>query len=365
MLNGKKSVVFVIYNITAKGGEERMCSIIANYLQEHGHRVSIISLVSHKGKESFFKINDDIRIVHILGLFIERRIRQYLPWLNYLTYKLRRCLKRVNPDIVIDVDVTLSPITSEVVAGLGIKHISWDHFPYGYYVDAMPKILSSLRTVDRVIVLTEGNKKCYTERSQIEPSKVIQIYNPSPIEIDSYTPHENKVVLAMGRLEFEKGFDRLLNIWVNVEPKMPDWTLKIIGSGGLEGNLKEQAIRLGLRHVIFQPHSSSPVEQYKEASIFVLPSRFEGFGLVLLEALNMSLPIVAFDCENGPREIIKDGVNGYLVSNGDELCFAEKLLQLMQNGQLRNKLGNNALLSASRFTLERVGQRWLDLVENL
>lgn len=365
MIKSRKKVVFVINDITAKGGEERMCSIIANYLNEHGYDVSIFSLVSHNGRNPFFKISDDIQIIHLLGLFIERRVRQYLPWLNYLRKKLRWFLTKLNPDIIIDVEVAVTPLTCKASEGLGIKHISWDHFPYINHVEIMPRLIPYLRTVDKIVVLTNGNKKSYIEDSQISPLNVVQISNPSPIELCTYTSHSDNVVLAMGRLEYLKGFDRLLNIWARIEPQMPDWKLKIVGSGGYERALKEQANLLGLCRVNFYPHTSSPIEQYKGASIFVLTSRLEGYGLVLLEALNMSLPIVSYDCENGPREILVDGYNGYLVPDGDAEMFVDKLLQLMQDGQLRNKFGNNAIISASKFSLENIGQQWLELLESI
>ena len=342
-----------------------MCSIVANYLNEHGYDVSIFSLVSHNGKKPFFKISDDIQIIHLLGLFIERRVRQYLPWLNYLRNKLRWFLTKLNPDIIVDVEIAITPLTCKASDGLEVKHVSWDHFPYINHVEVMPQLIPYLRMVDKIVVLTNGNKKSYIEDSQISPLNVVQISNPSPIEQSTYTSHSGNVVLAMGRLEFIKGFDRLLNIWAKIEPKMLDWELNIVGSGGYESSLKEQANLLGLSRVNFYPHTSSPVEQYRGASIFVLTSRLEGFGLVLLEALNMSLPIVSYDCENGPREILEDGFNGYLVPDGDEEMFVDKLLHLMQDEQLRNEMGNNAILSASKFSLENIGRQWLELLESI
>ena len=96
-----------------------------------------------------------------------------------------------------------------------------------------------------------------------------------------------------------------------------------------------------------------------------MTSRREGLGLVLIEALNVSLPIVSYDCENGPREIIEDGINGYLIPDGDEKLFVDKLLLLINNESMRNRFGQNAMLSTSRFSLKSVGQRWVELLDNL
>ena len=365
MTKHNRNIAFVIHNITAKGGEERMCSMIANYLQAQGYNISIFSLFSHKGTAPFFNIIEGVNIYHLLGYFIERRIQQYAPWLNYLLRKLRKHLIKCKPDVVIDVDITVTPLTTKVVLGQKIKHIAWDHFPYGYYTDSRPELLKSLFTVDKIVVLTKGSERSYVYKAHLEPQKIVQIYNPSPIECDTYVPHKNHVILAMGRLEVEKGFDRLLNIWAQIEPKVPDWILKIVGSGGYYDALKSQAEDLNLNRVFFYPHTSSPIEYYKDASIFVLTSRYEGLGLVLIEALNYSLPIVSYDCENGPREVIEDGLNGYLIPDGDETLFVDKLLLLIQDESLRNRIGHNAMVSTSNFSLKVVGQRWIELLDSI
>ena len=360
-----RNIAFVIHNITAKGGEERMCSMIANYLQAQGYNISIFSLFSHKGTAPFFNIIEGVNIYHLLGYFIERRIQQYAPWLNYLLRKLRKHLIKCKPDVVIDVDITVTPLTTKVVLGQKIKHIAWDHFPYGYYTESRPELLKSLFTVDKIVVLTKGSKNNYIYKEHLAPERIVQIYNPSPIECETYIQHKNHVILAMGRLEVEKGFDRLLNIWAKIESQVPDWVLKIVGSGGYLDALKAQADDLNLHRVFFYPHTASPIEYYKDASIFVLTSRCEGLGLVLIEALNVSLPIVSYDCENGPREIIEDGINGYLIPDGDEKLFVDKLLLLINNESMRNRFGQNAMLSTSRFSLKSVGQRWIELLDSI
>lgn len=365
MIKHNSNIAFVIHNITAKGGEERMCSMIANYLQAQGYNISIFSLFSHRGTPSFFNIIEGVKIYHLLGHFIERRIQQYAPWLNYLSRKFRRYIIKYKPDVVIDVDITITPLTTKVILGQKIKHVAWDHFPYGHYNESIPGLLKSLFAVDKIVVLTKGSKRSYVNKAHFASEKIIQIYNPSPIECDTYIPHNNHVVLAMGRLEVEKGFDRLLNIWAKVEPQVPDWVLKIVGSGGYLDALKAQADDLNLHRVFFYPHTASPIEYYKDASIFVLTSRCEGLGLVLIEALNVSLPIVSYDCENGPREIIEDGINGYLIPDGDEKLFVDKLLLLINNESMRNRLSQNAMISTAKFSLKSIGQRWVELLDSI
>ena len=169
----------------------------------------------------------------------------------------------------------------------------------------------------------------------------------------------------MGRMTDEKGFDMLLKAWAIVESRNTDWTLEIVGEGPLEASLKELHAKLGLKRVVFSPFTSNPEKKYREASIYVMSSRHEGFPLVLLEAANMSLPIVSFDCNNGPREIVHDGVNGFLVAPGDINAMAGKILELIDSEDERLTISENALLTMKAFRMENVILEWKRLIASL
>ena len=151
-----------------------------------------------------------------------------------------------------------------------------------------------------------------------------------------------------------------------MEKKIPDWTLEIVGDDGRdEARLHELKQQLNLKRVFLHLATKDVNSKYEEASIYALSSRFEGFPMVLLEAASMSLPIVAFDCKTGPNEIIYDGENGFLVKPENVEQFADKLMILMKNDEMRAEMGHKAYESSKLFTIDKIVERWMDLLEKL
>jgi len=176
---------------------------------------------------------------------------------------------------------------------------------------------------------------------------------------------ESKTVVAVGRYTYQKGFDMLLRAWRRVCDSIDDWQLHIVGEGEMKESLQQQILDLSLEdRVELCPATSDIQSVYREASVLVLSSRYEGFGMVLLEAQTAGVPTVSFDCKCGPSDIVADGVTGYLVPANDIPALAEKLLVLMRDETLRKQIGRNAFADASRFSEKAVMQRWTDLFEN-
>lgn len=364
----KKNIAFNIYDINKKGGEERMCVTLANELAKVNYNVYIFSFFSHKKVTPFYKVVSSVTLIHLHGTFLERRITQFASFLNYASKKYEFLLKKNNIDVIIDVDTDRTPFTSPISKKLGIKHIAWDHFCYDRFKKRKQSliVLPLLKNeIDRLVVLTKDDERLYNTDAGISSDKIVQIYNISPIQEDVVYKHNTKTVLAMGRLAYQKGFDMLLDAWYHISKKNNEWHLRIVGDGELKQELQKKIAEDGISNVKICPATNNPREEYINADIFVLSSRYEGLGLVLLEAANLSLPLVAFDCDNGPREIIKPGINGLLVTPNDIEDLSDKLFLIMTNEELRRDMSKNALSSVKQFRSDCILSQWVNLIEEI
>ena len=216
---------------------------------------------------------------------------------------------------------------------------------------------------DHVVVLTKTD--CIKWKKWI--SKASYIYNPSTVACDHISTSENKSVIAVGRLSYEKGFDYLIDVWKIIYHRFPDWTLDIYGEGALKIELQNRINEIGLSAVIkLRGVTDDIVTEYQNHSIYVMTSRNEGFPLVLIEGGSCGLPIVSFNCPNGPNEIVKHGHNGFLVSPvGNVKAMANYLMQLMSDRTLRKKMGCSSFELSKRFKLENIVSEWVSLYNQL
>ena len=191
---------------------------------------------------------------------------------------------------------------------------------------------------------------------------------PNPL---TFSPHlqsscSSKQIIAVGRYEKQKGFDILIKAWEQIVSKHDGWVLKIYGDGPLRNVLQQQIQESNLFSSCFLEYPTSQIEEkYAESSIFVLSSRYEGFGLVLVEAMSCGLPVVSFDCPCGPKDIISDSEDGFLVKTGNTEELACRLSYLMQHEDRRIRMGKKASVNIQRYRIEHVALVWKDLFENL
>jgi len=175
-----------------------------------------------------------------------------------------------------------------------------------------------------------------------------------------------KTILAAGRLAPQKGFDLLIKAYAQVAPRHPDWHLRICGRGDMQPRLEELLDEYGVReHVTLAGPAERIGEEMAAASIFVLSSRFEGFPLVLLEAMSKGMAVVAYDCPTGPADIIDDHRNGLIVPPKDVDALAAGIVEMIEDEQLRRRCGPAAVETASRYTMDRIGPHWDDLLREL
>ena len=358
-----KNICFTIRNIDCGGGAERVGVRLANALAESGYNVWMVSYDAKKGIP-FFYCDPRVKLWTILGHGGFERKMRWQFW--YSAWKFRRFLKRNRIDVVIDIDTFNALWTAPAIRGLNIKWISWDHFIYSYNQGKRRQKALDYVAKDayRLIVISQADMKNYLQNSFVPAEKIMQLYNPLSFEVQHMIDHNGqKKVTAIGRIDPAKGFDLLLKSWLLVEREVDDWTLEIVCGYGDWNGLQKEAEDMGCKHVVCSPPTQDVPGKLAGTAIFALSSRFEGFGLVITEAMTCSVPTVSFACPQGPAEIIKDGVDGLLVEPENIKQFAEKLLLLIKDEELRAKMGRAAFENSKRFSMDSIIREWIKLIE--
>jgi len=216
------------------------------------------------------------------------------------------------------------------------------------------------RSYDHFVVLTNGNLNEW----KFKNLKVIP--NPLSFYPNDQSSLQNKKVLAVGKQSFQKGYDRLLESWKIVTQSHPDWQLDIYGTIDKNQKLDVLANRLGISETVnFYKPVRNIAEKYKEASIYTMSSRYEGFGMVLTEAMAYGVPCISYDCPYGPSDIISDQKNGLLVENGDIKTFAKGILMLIEDEEKRKNMGANAREVVKQYLPEKIAEEWNTLFTDL
>ena len=336
-----------------RAGIERMTVDLANLLAK-SYDVSIVLIEPFSHETAPYKLDGRVFVESMDSAFKGLNIDNIC--------KLRSIVKRIRPDVLITVATPLVRISTPAISGLKIKNIAWEHFNLyaGSKIGSVWKWISTF-CVDRTIVLCNDDAENFRK---VGARNVSAIANFSSIGEDN-EPSEctEKVLLAVGRHANQKGFDMLIKAWAKVDAK--DWKLKIVGSGQLLQDNLRLADSLGLTEsIIFQDATSDIVDEYRNASCFVLSSRYEGLVMVLIEARMMGLTCVSFDCPTGPREIIRDGLDGFLVHTEDVDALAAKLTEVLAYNNLK-ELGMLARQDAmQRYGVQSASMSWSDVINN-
>lgn len=352
------AVCFLTGTLNAFAGAERMTAVIANALAERGYRVFVLSLWD---RASVFPLHEGV--THE-ALFAQRPSfkRAYAS----TVLGIRRFVRKHGIDVLVEVDTMLTLFTLPATLGMNVRRIAWEHCHFdedlGRKARRVARWLAG-RFDDGVVVLTERDRERWTEG--LRPRCGIHaISNPLPFPFpDVDGDQTSQVVLAVGRLTYAKGFDVLLDAWAKVIRRHPDWRLVIVGDGEEREALQAQQLRLGIEHSVEMPGATNNVsEYYRQASIFCLSSRYEGFGLVLIEAMSFALPVVTSDCKTGPRELVDDGINGLKVPVEDATSLAAALVRLIEDRSLSAQLRAQGRAFAQGMTIPAVIPKWEHLL---
>lgn len=354
-------ICFFVGDISKKAGTERVVTIVANEMATRGFKVYIMSLVN--SPESGFELGEGIEIIPLKHGSGNNK-KNFIP----LVMEIRRIVKNYGFDVLVEADVILRIFTLPACMGLGLPVVSWEHFNFGSNLGLKLRDYAralAARHSRYIVTLTETDRKAYLSNLKCK-AEVIAIENPMVFYPDEYASCSEKTVLSVGRLNYQKGFDRLLEAWKIVSEKHPDWILKIAGTGEQEAQLKDLSKELGVEGTVrFLGQISDVAKEYLNSSIYVMSSRFEGFPMVLLEAMPFGLPVVSFDCPTGPKDIIKDGEDGILVANGDIKGLAEGICRLMEDVELRKSMSIKARNNIRRFDKENIMEKWMRLFESM
>lgn len=382
MRNDKYKIVYCTPALYSAGGTERVVSVKANYFADVlGYDVTII-VTEGKNGNSFFPLSDKVKVIN-LGLNFEelwniafvKKVLLYLKKQRKYKKLLTNELLRIRPDITITTLRREINFINEIPDGslkIGEQHLSRTNYrkidarfsklyEISFFRWWKDRVVTSLTKLDRLVVLTSDAASEWPELTNIT-----MIPDPLSIKVNNRSLLGSKRVITIGRYSYEKGYDILLKIWSIVEKRSTDWQLDIFAMGDPTPYVKimdELSIDKKRCHL-----NSSVVDvenEYINSSILVQPSRTEGFGMVLVEAMACGLPVISFDCENGPRSIISDGEDGFLIPPFEVDLFADRLVQLIIDGELRKKMGEKGQRKSQLYQIDSVGRQWKQLFDEL
>ena len=381
MQNRPLKIVYCTPALYMAGGVERVLTLKANYFAEHfGYDITIV-LTEGKDKPLFYPLSNKINIVNLDVNFEELWTCSFVKKVFVYLSKQRIFKKRLTAELMhIRPDITVSLLRREInfindikdgskkIGELHVNRANYRNFEEG---DAnfiknlfakfwMRSLVSHLKQLDKFIVLTEEDKASWTELSNVEV-----IPDPLAFDVAEVSPLKAKRVIAVGRYVYQKGFDLLLEAWCIVYRNHPDWQLCIYGGGDNE-SFQKLSDKLGLSSVVrCNPAVTDISAIYAKASFLVFSSRYEGFGLVLLEAMAVGLPVVSFDSPCGPKDIVKDGVNGLLAESGNVNQLAEKICYMIEHDEDRHRMAENTIRTVELFKKDAVMQKWIQLFNSL
>lgn len=370
-----RKIAFFSGDITGCGGTERVAVVLANALAEQKKfEIHMISLTQANASAAF-ALSPQIA-THILTKKTVRTPFGYLP----LIFRLRSYVAEYGIDVLVDIDGVLDVLSLPVRLMCGVRVVSWEHF---YYYDVRgtwyrrPIRRLSVHGADAIVTLTERDRDYYVEQGA-SPERVVAIHNPmyEPVsQVKRTLPDGKKVILSAGALSQIKGFAQVPQIAARIRQLEPslDFVWQIAGEGVLREQITEEIRRLGVSRqveLLGQQSAGQMRELYAQAQLFVMTSDREGMPMVLLEAKQNGLPIVSYDIQTGPSEIISDGINGCLIpyhdaSDADLSAMAAAIAGLLTDRARYDSFAAHTADLSGDFSLTRILDQWTQLLARL
>lgn len=359
------NICFLLGGFQGNGGIGRVTSVLANALaEEREYNVTTISYIQKNNVPMLYKTSEEFHSYHLLDSGISMT-KAFLT--KHIIRKTRQILIKENIDILVACGALYFPLGIFAVKGLKTRCFCWEHTNPDVRTDyRFQRICRKLavRYADRVIVLTKSAEKYYKDVLKIETSRLEQIYNPitdAAAKSEKYNSSSKKII-SVGRLSYPKNFSLLLDIALNILPRYPDWSWDIYGTGDEYDSLSEKIYALSLEgRVRLMGQIDDIYERYRDYSMQVMTSRYEGFPMTLIEGAINRLPLISFDIKTGPDEIITDGENGFLIPANDTRKMEEKIEYLIMHPEERGKMSENAFASVRKFRIAGILEQWSSL----
>lgn len=378
----KTKIAYCLPSLYIPGGMERVLTIKANYFADVlGYEVYLI-LTDGKNLKPYYQLSDKVQLVYLNINFDQLWNKNFIHKTALYLYKqmeykrkLKKALYTIKPDITVSMlrrEINFINSIKDGSIKIGELHINRENFRklneeskrtfFNRYFSElwMNQLIKQLKKLDMFVTLSNEDASKWKELNKI---KVIN--NPLPFFPEERSECSSKKVIAVGRYAYQKGFDLLIKSWKVVALKHPDWELHIYGGGERDEFIKK-TVELDIHNSCFMESAVNNInDKYLDSSIFVLSSRYEGFGMVIIEAMACGVPAISFTCPSGPRDIIKDGIDGLLVENGNTKELANKICYLIENEEIRKEMGKQAKINVERFKIENIALQWQELFESL
>lgn len=377
------TIVYLYTALCTVGGADRSIIQKANYLADEMHQDVFITTDSQKERPPVFPIS--LRIRHIdIGIDFDRQYHHnllvrgyyYFTLMHLYRKKLEYWLKTLKPDIVISTLGRELDFLTQLDDGsvkIGESHIAKPYtrnlhlmeqrgFPYKQIARHWRKKQEeAVKKLDALVVLTQHDADNWKE-----VKKACVIPNFLPFSPEKGSSCLEKRIISIGRYSEQKGYDRLIEAWIKVNRKHPDWHIRIYGEGQDRNSLQELIEKHHIENSFsLCPPTKSIQEKYLESSIYVMSSRFEGLPMALLEAMACGVPCISFDCPYGPAEIITPEEDGILVKNGNTDELADAICRLIEDTDKRIRMGKQAQKNIQRYSREEVMKLWDELFNTL
>jgi glycosyltransferase involved in cell wall biosynthesis len=362
------------------GGLEKQTITLINELAKQDNlEIEIISVYNILGK-SFYDINAKVKIKYLIPYGPNKKeikdcindkkyfklLKELFKGLKILFLKhnlIKKEIATVRTDYIFSTRIEFSKLIKRTdTINISQEHSYIDNEKYIKIVNR------SFNNINYLVVMTDKAKENYNRWIKNTKTDVVVIPNMIEENQKYISNCENKKIISVGRLEDVKDFSLLIDIFAKIveKHKNNDWNLEIIGSGSLKEELESKIQTLNLKNNI-KLTQNLPIDMvYKklsESSIFVLTSKSESFSLVLCEAMDVGIPVVSFDIDAGPKEIISNDENGYLIENRNIDDMVDKILSLIDNSKLRKEIGSNAKQSAKKYYSSNIIKKWLEIIK--
>ncbi|MBL0373286.1 glycosyltransferase family 4 protein [Rhizobium sp. KVB221] len=350
--------VVIVLPALGAGGSEHVVNLVANHWVGLGFEVTIVTLEPPDARP-YYSFSSAIRIVRV-GVPAQRASRLKAAWLAVQRVRrIRRTIQAVRPDFVLSFLTRTNVLSLIATWGSGIPTIVSERNnpeaqPFGGVWKWLQKRLYP--HAFGLVTMTEGALDYFAPHGR---RKTWVIPNAVDLPQEWKNMRGGNRLTAVGRLTHQKGFDLLLEAFARIEASFPDWKLVIWGEGEDRAALEGKRRDLGLDGRVDMPGvTGRPGQWIETADVFVLSSRYEGWGIVLLEAMAAGLPVVSFNCQFGPSAMVTDGEDGLLVESGNAEALADALASVLADSDLRVRLSEAAVESAARYMPERILAQW-------